>query len=69
VEPKQVWPDKEPHWPSLDTGRLLVGVLAGADDVEDAKLLEVSIVAAQELTVSVNVVVAVTGLVTICVTV
>lgn len=70
IEPTQVCPDAEPHSPLLETGRLAVGVLAGEEDMDDAaKLLEMSAVAAQELTKSVRVVVAVMGLVNICVTV
>ena len=40
----------EPHLPLLDTGRLALGILAAADDVEDAGLLEVSTITVAVLT-------------------
>ena len=70
LEPVQVCPLVEPHCPSPEAGRTLVGVLVGEDSVEDAvRPLEMSNVVVQELRISVIVVVAVGALVKVCVTV
>lgn len=60
VEPAQVWPLLDPHWPFPETGKLAVGVLVTEEDVEDA---------IHELTTSVTTVVAVEPLVIVCVNV
>lgn len=70
VEPAQVCPLREPHWPFPETGKLTVGVLAAEEETDDATVLsELADVAAQELTKSVTTVVAVTPPVMVSVTV
>ncbi len=64
VDPAQVWPDSDPHWPFLEMERLADGVLAAEDDVD-----ELSETTVHELAESVTVVVTVTTPVNVSVTV